>query len=585
MKSIKKTLCLFLTILMMVSAITPVMANGDIKVKIDGQQIAFDVPPQLINDRTMVPLRAIFEALGATVEWDNDTQTVTSTKDKTTISLAINNPTMYVNGAAVTLDSPACLVSGRTLVPVRAISEAFGTTVEWIGNENTVLIDSQNEEPKEILAEKIVLDTTTLNMVAEESKQLNYTIYPENAINKDVEWKSDNTSVVKVVNGKVTAVKEGSAIITITTDNNKYATCEVKVNPKPIEWYSSSMYRVGSDIPAGDYYAVATGSYGGYYCKYTDSTQDDIEDNDNFDTFTFFRCYDGQYLKLSRCKITPIENAPVYSSNNGIYEEGTYRVGIDIPAGEYKFTATDSRYSGYYCVYTDITYKDIEENDNFDDVAYYTIKKGQYLNLNRCTAVRVGNGKNSSSSQSSSRYEENDDYDNEISNSDDNSNDMSAVEKLVEYIERNGKTEKGYKQIELSKGSVVSAITYRDDLDKLIFHSTINGSSGQVAVVSFDYDIEKEKSASKISFMYNEEGSGAFLTGDAKFDISSYTASTKLTYDLVLKTGLNISGTSVEDEKYFTLANSSTKLAVSAWNAMLRDKIQIRLSDIGFDSY
>lgn len=87
MKKIKKTLCLFLTILMMVSAITPVMANGDIKVKIDGQQIAFDVPPQLINDRTMVPLRAIFEALGATVDWNDDTQTVTSTKGGTTISL------------------------------------------------------------------------------------------------------------------------------------------------------------------------------------------------------------------------------------------------------------------------------------------------------------------------------------------------------------------------------------------------------------------------------------------------------------------------------------------------------------------
>lgn len=406
MKSMKKTLCLLLTILMMVSVITPVMANDDIKAKIDGQQIAFDVPPQLINDRTMVPLRAIFEALGATVEWNDDTQTVTSTKDGTTISLTINNPTMYVNGAAVTLDSPACLVRGRTLVPVRAISEAFGTTVDWISNENTVVISTKIEDPKDVFVENIALNATNITLIVGEAKQLNYTISPEISINKDVKWSSSNTSVVNVDDGKITAIQEGNAVITVSTDNEKYANCEVKVNPKPIQWYSSSMYRVGSDIPAGDYYAVvADGKDSGYYCKYTDSTQDDIEDNDNFDTFTFFRCYDGQYLKLSRCKITPIKNAPVYSANDGVYNEGTYRVGIDIPAGEYKFTAKSDR-GGYYCAYTDITYEDIEDNDNFDDVAYYTIEDGQYLKLNRCSAVRIGNGKSSSSIKSSSKYDE-----------------------------------------------------------------------------------------------------------------------------------------------------------------------------------
>lgn len=142
----KKILCLFLTMLLLVSAVTPVMASGEIKVKINGKQIAFDVQPQLINNRTMVPLRAIFEALGATVNWNNDTQTVTSTKGGTTISLTINSPKMYVNGTPVALDSPACLVSGRTLVPVRAISEAFKLKVDWIGDQNTVSISTNSGE-------------------------------------------------------------------------------------------------------------------------------------------------------------------------------------------------------------------------------------------------------------------------------------------------------------------------------------------------------------------------------------------------------------------------------------------------------
>lgn len=145
MKSIKKTLCVLLTMILLCSAITPVMANNNIAVKINGQQIAFDVPPQLINSRTMVPLRAIFEALGANVQWYEEQQSVTSVRGNTVISLKINDTTMYVNGEAKILDTPACLVSGRTLVPVRAISEAFGATVNWDGTTNTVTITTNDE--------------------------------------------------------------------------------------------------------------------------------------------------------------------------------------------------------------------------------------------------------------------------------------------------------------------------------------------------------------------------------------------------------------------------------------------------------
>ena len=102
------------------------------------------MPPQIINDRTMVPLRAIFEALGASVEWNQETKTVTSTKGDTTIKLTIDSNTMYVNDNAVTLDSPACVVNDRTLVPVRAISEAYKTKVDWNGDTRTVTISSDN---------------------------------------------------------------------------------------------------------------------------------------------------------------------------------------------------------------------------------------------------------------------------------------------------------------------------------------------------------------------------------------------------------------------------------------------------------
>lgn len=131
---------------MILSASTafPAMATDGISVTLNGIPLSFDVPPQIINDRTMVPLRAIFEALGASVDWDDSTRTVTSSKDGITISLTVDSITMYVNGNAVTLDSPACIVDGRTLVPVRAISEAYNTDVEWDGNTRTVTITSNN---------------------------------------------------------------------------------------------------------------------------------------------------------------------------------------------------------------------------------------------------------------------------------------------------------------------------------------------------------------------------------------------------------------------------------------------------------
>ncbi len=104
------------------------------------EQITLDVPPQIINDRTMVPLRAIFEAIGADVQWDDATRTITAIKDGTTITMQIDNPAMIVNGTEISLDAPPQIKNDRTLVPVRAISESFGCDVEWNNATRTVII-------------------------------------------------------------------------------------------------------------------------------------------------------------------------------------------------------------------------------------------------------------------------------------------------------------------------------------------------------------------------------------------------------------------------------------------------------------
>lgn len=115
--------------------------NG-ITVYVDGEKLDFDVQPRLINSRTMVPMRAIFEALGAMVNWDNDTQTAFGETVDDFVEISIGDNYLLRNGDSVYLDSPAVVISGRTLVPVRAIAESLNCDVEWIGDLQVVNITS-----------------------------------------------------------------------------------------------------------------------------------------------------------------------------------------------------------------------------------------------------------------------------------------------------------------------------------------------------------------------------------------------------------------------------------------------------------
>ncbi|MBQ2967514.1 MAG: leucine-rich repeat protein [Clostridia bacterium] len=113
-----------------------------IDVTVNGKRLTFDQPPVLQNDRTLVPLRAIFTELGAEILWDDATKTVTATKGETVIKMQIDNAVYTVNGTEKTLDVPAQLINDRTLIPVRAVAESFNCTVNWEDTTKTVEIIS-----------------------------------------------------------------------------------------------------------------------------------------------------------------------------------------------------------------------------------------------------------------------------------------------------------------------------------------------------------------------------------------------------------------------------------------------------------
>ena len=109
----------------------------------NGEKIVFDQIPVIENGRTLVPLRAIFEKIGADVNWNGDTQTVTAGKDDTEISLTINSTIAVKNGENITLDVPAKVLNGRTLVPVRFVADCFGVNVDWDGTMQRVSLTSK----------------------------------------------------------------------------------------------------------------------------------------------------------------------------------------------------------------------------------------------------------------------------------------------------------------------------------------------------------------------------------------------------------------------------------------------------------
>ena len=148
----KKLLSLVLASAMtLTAAVTAVNADDDIKVLLDDKEITFDVPPQIIEERTVVPFRAIFEALGYEVDWNEETQTVTGVKGDITLTMVIGSTEAALKNSAadaseaeknVTFDVPPQIVDGRTLVPMRAVGEMSNYKVDWDEAARKVLITS-----------------------------------------------------------------------------------------------------------------------------------------------------------------------------------------------------------------------------------------------------------------------------------------------------------------------------------------------------------------------------------------------------------------------------------------------------------
>lgn len=129
--------------------------QGGISVLVDGSPLVMDVAPVMEQGRTLVPLRAIFEALGAAVEWSEADQIITAKKGELAVKLQVGSKVAFKNGVPVSLDVPPQIYNDRALVPVRFISEALGAEVSWNGESQTVGIASSSLKPVNTLFPKL----------------------------------------------------------------------------------------------------------------------------------------------------------------------------------------------------------------------------------------------------------------------------------------------------------------------------------------------------------------------------------------------------------------------------------------------
>ncbi|AEI45360.1 hypothetical protein KNP414_06841 [Paenibacillus mucilaginosus KNP414] len=121
-------------------ALEPSEDVDTIKVDLNGSAVRFDTFPVLNGNTAMVPMRRIFELLGADMEWDESTSTVMAVKGETMIRITIGSDSASIGDRQVPLDKPATLVDGLTLVPVRFIAETFGAEVVWDEVTHTIQI-------------------------------------------------------------------------------------------------------------------------------------------------------------------------------------------------------------------------------------------------------------------------------------------------------------------------------------------------------------------------------------------------------------------------------------------------------------
>jgi hypothetical protein len=219
-----------MSIIMAVVLVFPLLLQAQVQaataigIYINGIKLSTDQNPIVISNRALLPLRAIFEALDAKVDWNQQTKVVTATKDDRTIVLKLGAKTATINNATVDLDVPVQSIRGRTLVPVRFVSEALGEEVDWNSSTQRVTIKTSTQvSPVSYVSARIIGQAgngsdleVTFPKVAKESGVSQYRVFvvksgQSSAFNLENAFSNSNYTSVPVQGRDVTVTLTSQA--------------------------------------------------------------------------------------------------------------------------------------------------------------------------------------------------------------------------------------------------------------------------------------------------------------------------------------------------------------------------------------
>ncbi|WP_204758286.1 copper amine oxidase N-terminal domain-containing protein [Heliomicrobium gestii] len=224
------------------------------KVLLDGRELFFDVPPIIENGRILVPVRAIFEELGANLTWKGITQPIIASKGNTTIELQVGSYTSFKNGKQIILDVPPRVINDRTLVPLRFVSEALDAEVNWNSYTHTVSINSQVSEPpsyKLPISEKKTTQTEEIETPSLPADYSSSSSMQKPTQTKEIEtWSlppDNNSSSTQQKNSQNN--ESGSTGSPNTNVDSNSSSSQSPATPKPTSPSTGEINSSGIDIP------------------------------------------------------------------------------------------------------------------------------------------------------------------------------------------------------------------------------------------------------------------------------------------------------------------------------------------------
>lgn len=252
---LKKLLGFTLSSILVISAVNSAYAS--IGIKINNQVLNTDVEPQIVNGRTMVPVRAIFEGIGANVEWNPSSKTITGKKDNTTIVMQIGDNIMTINDKTVEMDSAAMIIDERTYAPARYVAEAFGYEVSWNSELKEVYINDKTISPAAVKTETTTksADVTTKSETTTETTT--NTITKAETTNKAVTKNETTTNTAKTETTTKSAAKTETttktaqktetttkaAKVETTTETTTLSAADI-VNSSPVQGVGQATYKL-----------------------------------------------------------------------------------------------------------------------------------------------------------------------------------------------------------------------------------------------------------------------------------------------------------------------------------------------------